>query len=70
MVPSIAGIPILKELFEVKSKEENFGNGRGVRNCFEKLLEIQANRIVNEKDITDEMLQTISLDDIMKLKEN
>lgn len=58
---------IMKSFLAGKSKEENFGNGRGVRNCFEKLLEIQANRVVEISDILDKDLQTILADDVNKL---
>jgi len=57
----------MKKLLEEKCTEEGFGNGRGVRNCFEKLLEIQANRIVSVPDISDSELQTITKDDVISL---
>lgn len=57
----------MKARLAEKSQKEGFGNGRGVRNCFEKLLEIQANRVVNISDITDEELQTIKIEDVDKL---
>jgi len=57
----------IKRFLEVKGKVEGFGNGRGVRNCFEKLLEIQANRIVSIQSITDEELQMITKEDVLKL---
>jgi len=57
----------MKKLLDEKSTEEGFGNGRGVRNCFEKLLEIQANRIVSVENISDSDLQTITKDDIISL---
>jgi len=60
-------IPEIKNFLENKSKEEGFGNGRGVRNSFEKLLEIQANRIVTIENISDEELQMITLEDVIKL---
>ena len=64
----LSEIPVLlKSFLTEKSKEENFGNGRGVRNCFEKLLEIQANRVVEISDILDKDLQTILAEDVNKL---
>lgn len=57
----------VKEMLNRKSKEENFGNGRGVRNCFEKILEVQANRVVGIADITDNELQTILVGDVNKI---
>lgn len=46
------------------SKSENFGNGRAVRNYFEKVTARQANRIVkiNKPDLTD--MVTLTLEDI------
>lgn len=51
---------------DVAAKDENFGNGRHVRNLFEKTLENQASRLANlePKDIDRESLQLIEADDI------
>lgn len=43
------------ELISVKSKEQNFGNARGVRNLVEAVLAMQAVRI-QEKNLTGEIL--------------
>lgn len=48
----------------VKQKDKNFGNARFVRNLFEKTIERQANRLSNEKDLTDKELTEIRLTDI------
>ena len=41
-----------------------FGNARGVRNIFERLLVAQANRLSEDPDITKEELMTITADDV------
>jgi len=45
-------------------KRENFGNGRTVRNLFEKTVRNQANRIVSLDDPTKEELMEIKQEDI------
>jgi len=57
---------ILKEILEktVASKDKSFGNGRFVRNLFEKVIENQANRISSVADITADSLATIEENDI------
>lgn len=42
----------------------SFGNARGVRNIFERTLVAQSNRLAAEKDVTVEMLTTITKADI------
>lgn len=49
----------------VINKDHNFGNGRWARNIFEKTLELQANRLATDKNISDEALTTITEDDII-----
>lgn len=46
------------------NRDKSFGNGRYVRNKFEKTMERQANRISSITDLTDEVLTTIIADDI------
>lgn len=41
-----------------------FGNARGVRNLFERLLVAQANRLADGSDLTREDLMTITADDV------
>lgn len=48
------------------TKDHNFGNARWVRNLFEKTLEIQANRLAPEGNISNESLTTITEDDIIE----
>lgn len=60
---------ILYQYFEqlVKNKDNNFGNGRTVRNVFERVVSIQANRIVKSTSITDEELTMFTEDDVQLL---
>lgn len=58
-----------KKLHEVVEKafttrDKSFGNGRYVRNIFEKTLEKQANRIASIPSLTKEILTTINVEDI------
>ncbi len=58
----------LKSFFESIDRSD-FANGRGVRNLFEKMIEAQANRIINIPKLTSEELKTLSEDDLEKAKE-
>lgn len=53
-------------LFEnaYETRDKSFGNGRFVRNVFEKSIEQQANRIAKESRLTKEILTTITENDI------
>ena len=53
---------VFEELYD--SRDRTFGNGRLVRNLFEKTLENQANRLAVMSNLTDEGLTTLVLDDI------
>jgi SpoVK/Ycf46/Vps4 family AAA+-type ATPase len=53
---------LLNELYA--DRDKTFGNGRLVRNIFEKSIERQSNRLVNESQLTDEALNTIIATDI------
>lgn len=46
------------------NKDKSFGNGRYVRNLFEKAIENQANRIAYEPNLTREILISIGREDI------
>lgn len=48
----------------VTEKDENFGNGRYIRNIFEKAIENQANRLSKESIISTDILRIINLEDI------
>lgn len=56
----------LKSVFEnaYANRDKSFGNGRLVRNIFEKTIEQQANRIARETDLTKEILTTIIAEDV------
>ena len=49
---------------EVAHKDANFGNGRLVRNVFEKTLERQANRLAREVNLTTDRLSQIEPEDL------
>ena len=51
--------------FDIKSKENGFGNARGVRNTFEELVEKQSNRISHKdfSQLLDQDIQTITKED-------
>ena len=48
----------------VADKDEHFGNGRTVRNMFEKSLQRMASRIVESPKMTEELLIVIQPSDI------
>lgn len=50
----------------IAAKDKNFGNGRFIRNLFEKVVEHQANRLSSEADVTSETLALIEKEDIEK----
>ena len=56
----------VEQFFEdrIANKTEYFANGRDARNFFEKALSNQADRLADEKDLTDEQLMTLTLDDV------
>ncbi len=51
----------------VAHKDKNFGNGRFVRNIFEKILERQANRLASETNLTTERLSEITVEDLPEM---
>lgn len=50
--------------FAFNNRDKSFGNGRFVRNIFEKTLERQSNRIASVPSLSKEILTTITLEDI------
>jgi stage V sporulation protein K len=61
----------LKETFELlyEKKDEGFGNARVVRNLFEKCVQNQANRVIEIKVITRDVLRALTEEDIPEPKE-
>ncbi|MCF0258797.1 MAG: AAA family ATPase [Erysipelotrichaceae bacterium] len=57
-----------KKLLEDKyyERDENFANGREVRNFFEKAMVRQANRLAVQEKITDEELAALTSEDLME----
>ena len=51
----------------VAHKDENFGNGRFVRNVFEKVLQNQADRLASIGDLSAEQLSSIEMEDLENL---
>ncbi len=45
-------------------RDRTFGNGRFVRNIFEKIVEMQSNRLASVTPLTDEILSTVVEEDI------
>ena len=54
----------LRELLSDMSRDDDFGNARGVRNLFEKVLIQQANRLAAADSVTRDELMTITAEDV------
>lgn len=52
------------EVYE--KRDDAFGNGRFVRNLFEKAIQVQSYRIADEDEVTDETLNTLTKLDIVE----
>lgn len=63
---SADGQQMLKQIlsFAVEHKDKNFGNGRFVRNMFEKTIQNQATRLAKQSKITAEELSTLKAEDL------
>ncbi len=57
----------LRSLLDDMSKDSDFGNARGVRNLFERILIAQANRLAAQPSVTRDELMTIKAADIEAL---
>lgn len=55
----------LCELYSARTK--SFGNGRLVKNIFEKVIEGQANRLADISNISDKMMMALQAEDIQQL---
>lgn len=61
----------VSEYIEISNTSSiSFGNARGVRNIFERLLVAQANRLATLSDVTKDALMTITKDDVAKARES
>lgn len=48
-------------------RDDNFGNGRDVRNVFENIINVQANRLAMDPDLTTEELVELTSEDVKKV---
>lgn len=57
---------LLRAIFDdwYETRDENFGNGRTVRNSFEKIINCQATRLAADTDISDEELRLLTVQDV------
>lgn len=53
---------------KVMMKDERFGNARFIRNCFEKIVQNQADRLARQSSISNEELSIVTIEDVNKLK--
>lgn len=60
---------MLRECFDrmYTERDDNFGNGRDVRNIFENIINAQANRLVSDPDLTTEELLELTAEDVEKV---
>ncbi len=59
---------IEKQLKQMNAdQKEEFGNARGIRNMFEKIVMNQANRLIQQSQPTREMLMTIVKEDVIAI---
>jgi len=56
----------LREFIADESRDETFGNARGVRNIFERILVEQANRLAATENVSRDDLMKITADDIRR----
>lgn len=57
-------IPLLSRFFTKAAEVEDFGNARGVRNTFEKVISAQANRLAKDPDVTKDDLLALTKEDV------
>lgn len=62
-----AAVAMFTQLYE--ERNENFGNGRDVRNCFEDMIVRQANRVAAKDSPTKEDLMTVLPEDLQEPEE-
>ena len=59
-----ARVAVADYIKAANTSDTSFGNARGVRNIFERLLVAQANRLAGKGDVTRDDLMTITEDDV------
>lgn len=64
VAPDAQALLARKIAHAVAAKDKNFGNARYVRNLFEKVLERQSSRLVQDPDLTRQELQLITKEDV------
>lgn len=57
-------------IIDANTSSISFGNARGIRNIFERLLVAQANRLAESSDLTTEALMTISEADVLAARKS
>ena len=62
-----AALKMFTEMYE--ERDENFGNGRDVRNCFEDMIVRQANRVAAMEDPTKDDLIAVLPEDFLEPEE-
>ena len=67
MLSDEAKAEVQNYLATVSQTHKTFGNGRGVRNLFEKILVEQANRLAVMENITRESLMEVTLEDVQNV---
>ena len=50
-----------------QKRDENFGNARDVRNLFEKIITNQANRLIDDQFLSDDVIARITVDDLKNI---
>ena len=50
-----------------RNRNENFGNARDVRNLFEKVIANQANRLVNNHILSNDIIARITVEDLQNI---
>ena len=61
-------IQVIRDIFDAVKDDEKFANGRTVRNLFEQLLMIHADRVADFLNPTISDLKNITVDDVVELE--
>jgi len=65
-----ASVAVREYIVDANTGSIAFGNARGVRNIFERLLVAQANRLAEDADLTKDELMTITAADVAAARES